>query len=208
MKICIIVAGLMVAVFSHPARADGVVTLIRAGHLIDTDSGRMLDSQMLLVRDGVIAEIGPAIRVPAGARVVDLSGYTVLPGLIDAHTHLTIDSKNQDPLAELEHTAAERAFGSLPNALAVLLAGFTTVRDLGSYRALVDVALRDAINRGDVVDRACTSPARTLRSPAVPVQLPVTRRTSRCPGISATAMPIRQARYASESELWRDSAWM
>ncbi|MGO9949936.1 MAG: amidohydrolase family protein [Steroidobacteraceae bacterium] len=152
MKICIIVAGLIVAVFSHAAaRADGVVTVIRAGHLIDTESGRVLDSQMLLVRDGVIAEMGAAVEVPAGARVVDLSGYTVLPGLIDAHTHLTIDSKNQDPLAELEHTAAERAFGSLPNARAVLLAGFTTVRDLGTYRALVDVALRDAINRGDVV---------------------------------------------------------
>ncbi|HMD28796.1 MAG TPA: amidohydrolase family protein [Steroidobacteraceae bacterium] len=152
MKICIMVASLIVAVFSHAAaRADGVVTVIRAGHLIDTESGRVLDSQMLLVRDGVIAEMGVAIEVPAGAHVVDLSGYTVLPGLIDAHTHLTIDSKNQDPLAELEHTAAERAFGSLPNARAVLLAGFTTVRDLGSYRALVDVALRDAINRGDVV---------------------------------------------------------
>jgi len=146
------VASLIVAVFSHAAaRADGVVTVIRAGHLIDTESGRVLDSQMLLVRDGVIAEMGVAIEVPAGAHVVDLSGYTVLPGLIDAHTHLTIDSKNQDPLAELEHTAAERAFGSLPNARAVLFAGFTTVRDLGSYRALVDVALRDAINRGDVV---------------------------------------------------------
>jgi imidazolonepropionase-like amidohydrolase len=70
---------------------------------------------------------------------------------MDAHTHLTIDQRNQDPLAELEHTAAERAFGSIPNARAVLLAGFTTVRDLGSYRALVDVALRDAINRGDVI---------------------------------------------------------
>ena len=78
-------------------------------------------------------------------------GFTVLPGLIDSHTHLTIDGKSQDPLTELEHTAAQRAFGSLPNARAVLLAGFTTVRDLGSYRALVDVALRDAINRGDVV---------------------------------------------------------
>lgn len=152
MKICIVVASLIVAVFSHAgARAAGVVTVIRAGHLIDTESGRVLDSRMLLVRDGVIAEMGAAIEVPAGARVVDLSGYTVLPGLIDAHTHLTIDSKNQDPLAELEHTAAERAFGSLPNARAVLLAGFTTVRDLGTYRALVDVALRDAINRGDVV---------------------------------------------------------
>ena len=152
MKICIIVASFTIAAFSHAAaRSDGVETVIRAGHLIDTESGRVLDSQTLLVRDGVIAEIGATIQIPAGARIVDLTGYTVLPGLIDAHTHLTIDSNNQDPLAELEHTAAERALGSLPNARAVLLAGFTTVRDVGSYRALVDVALRDAINRGDVV---------------------------------------------------------
>jgi imidazolonepropionase-like amidohydrolase len=133
------------------AHADGTVTVIRAGHLIDTESGRMLAAQTIVVRGGIIDDVGPSVATPAGARVVDLGAYTVLPGLIDAHTHLTIDAKSQDPLDELQHTAAERALGSLPNARAVLLAGFTTVRDLGSYRALVDVALRDAINRGDVV---------------------------------------------------------
>lgn len=132
------------------ARADDAATVIRAGHMVDTELGRIVGPQMILVRGDRIAEVGPQISVPAGAKVVDLGDYTVLPGLIDAHTHLTIDQVNQDPLAELEHTAAERAFGSIPNARAVLRAGFTTVRDLGSYRALVDVALRDAINRGDV----------------------------------------------------------
>jgi imidazolonepropionase-like amidohydrolase len=152
MKLCMIIGALIVTLcLQGPARADSAVTLIRAGRLIDTDSGRVLDSQLILVRDGLIAEVGAKIEVPAGAHVVDLGEYTVLPGLIDAHTHLTIDIKDQDPLGELEHTAAERALGSLPNARAVLFAGFTTVRDLGSYRALVDVALRDAINRGDVV---------------------------------------------------------
>ena len=133
-----------------PARADDAAIVIRAGHVVDTELGRVVGPQMILVRDGRIVEVGPQIAVPVGANVVDLSDYTVLPGLIDAHTHLTIDQANQDPLAELEHTAAERAFSSIPNARAVLRAGFTTVRDLGSYRALVDVALRDAINRGDV----------------------------------------------------------
>jgi imidazolonepropionase-like amidohydrolase len=132
------------------SRAEDV-TVIRTGRLIDTEAGRVLEGQTVVVRDGLIAEVGPAPPVPSGAKMIDLSGYTVLPGLMDAHTHLTIDQGNQDPLAELEHTAAERAFGSIPNARKVLLAGFTTVRDLGSYRALVDVALRDAINRGDVV---------------------------------------------------------
>jgi imidazolonepropionase-like amidohydrolase len=147
-----IVAGaLLLAQLVVPARAEGAATVIRAGHLIDTVAGRMTGAQVIVVQDGLIAQVGPDAAVPAGARVIDLSAYTVLPGLMDAHTHLTIDQRNQDPLAELEHTAAERAFGSIPNARAVLLAGFTTVRDLGSYRALVDVALRDAINRGDVV---------------------------------------------------------
>jgi imidazolonepropionase-like amidohydrolase len=136
---------------SVAALADSHVTVIRAGHLIDTDSGKLLNAQTIVIRDGVIAEVGSSVTAPREARVVDLSAYTVMPGLIDAHTHLTIDEKAQDPLNELDHTAAERALGSLPNARAVLLAGFTTVRDLGSYRALVDVALRDAINRGDVI---------------------------------------------------------
>jgi imidazolonepropionase-like amidohydrolase len=143
--------ALFPAGFLSPVRADGPAIAIRAGHLIDTVAGRMTGPQVIVVRDGRIAEVGSDIAVPPGARLIDLGNYTVLPGLIDAHTHLTIDQRNQDPLAELEHTAAERAFGSIPNARAVLLAGFTTVRDLGSYRALVDVALRDAINRGEVV---------------------------------------------------------
>ncbi len=147
------ILGCLAVALCSPGRAlaDAQVTVIRAGHLIDTEAGRVLDAQTIIVRDGIISEVGPSIAAPPNARVVDLSAYTVMPGLIDAHTHLTIDLKAQDPLAELDHTAAERAFGSLPNARAVLLAGFTTVRDLGSYRALVDVALRDAINRGDVV---------------------------------------------------------
>lgn len=140
---------LVALALARPACAD--VTAIRAGRLIDTESARVLEKQTIVIKDGLIAAVGTQADLPAGARLVDLSDYTVLPGLIDAHTHLTIDFHNQDPLAELEHTAAERALGALPNARTVLLAGFTTVRDLGSYRALVDVALRDAINRGDAV---------------------------------------------------------
>ena len=142
---------LLLAGFASPLCADEPAIAIRAGHLIDSVAGRMSGAQVILVRDGLISDVGADVEVPPGARVIDLTAYTVLPGLMDAHTHLTIDQHNQDPLAELEHTAAERAFGSIPNARAVLLAGFTTVRDLGSYRALVDVALRDAINRGDVI---------------------------------------------------------
>jgi imidazolonepropionase-like amidohydrolase len=142
-------AALALVLLAGTARAE--VTVIQAGRLIDTEAGRALEHQTIVVRDGLIESVGPAREPPAGAHLIDLGGYTVLPGFIDAHTHLTIDETAKDPLSELEHTAAERAFQSLPNAKKVLLAGFTTVRDLGPYRALVDVALRDAINRGDVV---------------------------------------------------------
>ncbi|MBS0388532.1 MAG: amidohydrolase family protein, partial [Proteobacteria bacterium] len=73
------------------ARADEGATVIRAGHMVDTELGRVVGPQMILVRGGRIAEVGQQISVPADARVVDLHDYTVLPGLIDAHTHLTID---------------------------------------------------------------------------------------------------------------------
>jgi imidazolonepropionase-like amidohydrolase len=150
MKAATVLGGWVLAI----ACAGGVraeVLAIEAGHLIDTDSGRVLDNQLIVVRDGLVESVGATRAAPAGARRIDLSAYTVLPGLIDAHTHITIDANAKDPLSELGHTAAERAYQALPNAKAVLMAGFTTVRDLGPYRALLDVALRDAINRGDAV---------------------------------------------------------
>jgi imidazolonepropionase-like amidohydrolase len=151
MKLYTFIGCLIAGLLSHgTAEAQGNVTAIRAGHLIDTDSGRVLDDYSIVIKDKIIIGLGPSVEIPAGARIVDLSGYTVLPGLIDTHTHLTIDVASRDALVELEHTAAERALQSVPNARAVLFAGFTTVRDLGTYRALVDVALRDAINRGDI----------------------------------------------------------
>ncbi|MBZ5663548.1 MAG: amidohydrolase family protein [Acidobacteriia bacterium] len=127
------------------------ITAIKAGRLIDTEAGTVLNNQIILVKDGRIDAVGANLSIPAGASVLDLSGMTVLPGLIDCHTHLTDSYTDSDPLSELRKTAAIDAFASIPNAKTVLLAGFTTVRDVGTYRALVDVALRDAINRGDVV---------------------------------------------------------
>ncbi|MGA2813420.1 MAG: amidohydrolase family protein [Candidatus Acidiferrum sp.] len=130
----------------------GTTTVIRAGKLIDVDAGKELANQVIVVRDGKIISVGgPGAAIPAAATVLDLSGMTVLPGLIDCHTHLVGDAKDTDPLSELRKTSAVRAFESIPNAKATVLAGFTTVRDVGTYRALVDVALRDAIARGDVI---------------------------------------------------------
>ncbi|MFZ3264625.1 MAG: amidohydrolase family protein [Terriglobales bacterium] len=154
-SLLLFIAGLQAQVLPAqvlPAQVrQGQVTAIRAGRLIDTDAGTVLNNQVIIIRNGKIEAVGANLSIPPGARVIDLTGMTVLPGLIDCHTHLTDSYADSDPLSELRKTAAVDAFASIPNAKSVLLAGFTTVRDVGTYRALVDVALRDAINRGDVI---------------------------------------------------------
>src|SRR5215471_1407883 len=125
-------------------------TVIRAGRLLDVEFGHLLTNQMILVRGGKIEAVGEHVAVPPGATVIDLSKFTVLPGLIDCHTHLA-DLPFEEPLLVLQKSAAETAYAVIPNARATLLAGFTTVRDVGVYRAFNDVALRDAIAQGNVI---------------------------------------------------------
>jgi imidazolonepropionase-like amidohydrolase len=138
-------------IFAAPAHAQHV-TAIKAGRLIDTDAGAVLADQIVLVRDNKIDAVGKDLKIPADAVVIDLSKMTVLPGLIDCHTHLADGSEegSGDPLTYLKKSAAEMAFESVPNARAMLYSGFTTVRDVGAYRGLNEVAMRDAIARGDI----------------------------------------------------------
>ncbi|HUA14805.1 MAG TPA: amidohydrolase family protein [Verrucomicrobiae bacterium] len=131
--------------------ASAQVTAIRAGKLIDPESGTVLSDQIILIRNNKIEEVGKGIEIPANARVIDLSKMAVLPGLIDCHTHLADGARTGDPLNQFRKTAAEIALESVPNAKAMLESGFTTVRDVGTYRALGDIALRDAIARGDII---------------------------------------------------------
>jgi len=120
---------------------------------VDVEGGRVLDKQVIVVRGGRIEAVGSEATIPAGAKVFDFSGKTVLPGLIDCHTHLADGAHegNGDPMSQLKRTASQVVLESVPNARKTLESGFTTVRDVGVYRALNDVALRDAIKKGYIV---------------------------------------------------------
>ncbi|HEX6230813.1 MAG TPA: amidohydrolase family protein [Actinomycetota bacterium] len=129
------------------------LTVVRAGRLVDTIAGEVRRARIVTIRGDRIEAVGPDEgRYLEGARVIDLSRHSVLPGLIDCHAHLVGEVDSGHGYAHLvQRTAAQEALAGVRNARETLLAGFTTVRDVGTYRAFVDVALRDAIRAGDVL---------------------------------------------------------
>src|SRR5712692_11750096 len=141
--------------FAQNAIKENDQTAIRAGRLFDSKSDRLSTDQVILIRADRITDVGPAdrIRIPAGARVIDLSHATVLPGLIDAHTHVFGNGPDFDNQI-LRESYQYRTLTALANAQKDLMAGFTTLRDLKTLGAMYsDVDLRNAIDRG-VVERS------------------------------------------------------
>jgi imidazolonepropionase-like amidohydrolase len=152
-------SALLLLAVGLAARAQPVV--IRAGRLVDPATGTVSTGQQILVEGGVIRAVGPSVASPAGAQVVDLSDRTVLPGLMDAHTHLCLTMTTQGGkglnellqrllASTLLETNARRALVGAKNARDMLESGFTTVRDLGNAGNYADTDLRRAIEEGMV----------------------------------------------------------
>src|SRR6266849_1394960 len=126
--------------------------VLKAARMFDGKSNSFATPGLVVVIDGKIAGVGAKATIPSGAEMIDLGDATLLPGFIDAHTHLTTmysEDYKQERLDPLEKTIAERALDASVNARVTLLAGVTTVRDVGSSDYL-DVGLRNAIRNGKV----------------------------------------------------------
>jgi len=150
MKITPILASLAVLFTFLPTAAIATDQYIATGKLVDVRAGAVLANQCISITDDRITAVAPCGATPKGAKRVDWSAFTVLPGLIDLHTHLADAGQSADLALPIKTSPAATALLGANNARLTLEAGFTAVRDVGTYRGLTDIALRDAINAGHV----------------------------------------------------------
>jgi imidazolonepropionase-like amidohydrolase len=127
------------------------VTVLRAAHVLDVRSGQMISPGTVVVRGERIVAVSGKAAIPAGARVIDLPGLTLMPGLIDAHVHLFLHPGLAEDMQTVRESAAQRTVQAVLAAKADLWAGFTTERDMGTEGAgSASTAIRDAINDGEI----------------------------------------------------------
>jgi len=140
---------LIVSSFSHAEGPPPRPIVLRSARLFDGKAEMTVSPGLIVIRAGKIAGVGKNAAVPEDAEVIDLGEATLLPGLMDAHTHLTgeaSDDWKQDELDQFKKPIPLLAIESVEYARRTLMAGFTTIRDLGS-RDLLDTSLRNAINK-------------------------------------------------------------
>ena len=133
--------------------AGAQVTAIRAGRVVDPETGKVSTGQVIIVEGQTIKAIGPNVAVPAGAAVIDLSAYTVMPGMMDAHAHLCMNTQHKRDAGRYYFTtlldsSAKRAIQGAVNARSMLEYGFTTVRDIGNEGNYACVEVRRSIMEG------------------------------------------------------------
>jgi imidazolonepropionase-like amidohydrolase len=149
-SICVSAAPLAAqsAAPSKPA-APPKIAVVKAARLVDPKAGTVIANAMVIVQDDKVTQVGSGLAIPAGAEVIDLKGATILPGLIDCHTHIT--SQPSDYYEDIfRKSPIDYAITAHVYAKRTLEAGFTTVRDVGASE-YIDIALKRAIDKGEVV---------------------------------------------------------
>jgi imidazolonepropionase-like amidohydrolase len=150
-RLALLIGFILVTAFTAVAQ----VTAIRAGRVVDPETGKVALNQIILVEGQDIKEIGANVKIPEGAKVIDLSGQTVIPGMFDAHAHLcmTMQHKrdaNNYYFTTLVDSNARRTIQGVVNAASMLDYGFTTVRDIGNEGNYACTEVRRAIQRGEI----------------------------------------------------------
>lgn len=135
------------------AHAPAQTTYIRAGGIVDVEAGRLLNNQIIRIDGERIAAIGPDLQIPDGASVIDLSNSIVMPGMVEAHTHLALSTQKPRDfgrffITNIFETTAARAIQGVTNARSLLEHGFTSIRDLGNNGNYADLDLKRSIAQG------------------------------------------------------------
>ena len=148
-----ILAGILMLLVASLGHAQ--ITAIRAGRVVDPETGKIVTNQIILVEGMDIKAVGADVAIPTGAVVVDLSKFTIMPGMIDAHTHLCMNMQHRRDAGSyffttLRDSNAKRAIQGAVNARSMLQYGFTAVRDVGNEGNYACTEVRRAINDGSI----------------------------------------------------------
>src|SRR5690242_2907625 len=152
-KIIFLYSILVFVTVSAMAQTAAPTIAIKAGRLIDPDTATVTTNQIILIEGERIKAVGANLTIPTGATIIDLSKLTVLPGLVDAHTHMALTYKEQPEnnyyyLTFVTDSTALRAIQAASNGIQLLNSGFTVIRDVGNNAMYADTALRQAIEQG------------------------------------------------------------